>query len=67
MSGSMYSTRSGAGYLATPTATSKRKVTPASILELDARGQVVGGRGKVFGEIGLHLACLLYTSPSPRD
>ncbi|MBP6836869.1 MAG: class II aldolase/adducin family protein [Kofleriaceae bacterium] len=50
------STRSGAGYLATPTATSKRKVTPASILELDARGQVVGGRGKVFGEIGLHLA-----------
>jgi L-fuculose-phosphate aldolase len=47
--------RDGAAYVATPTATSKRDVTEQSLIELDARGQVVGA-GKVFGEIGLHLA-----------
>jgi L-fuculose-phosphate aldolase len=46
--------RDGACLLATPTATSKRLVTEHDVIELDARGAVVG-RGKVFGEIGLHL------------
>ncbi|HEY4239685.1 MAG TPA: class II aldolase/adducin family protein [Kofleriaceae bacterium] len=49
------SARDGARFLATPTATSKRRVTERDIIELDAKGAVVG-RGKVFGEIGLHLA-----------
>lgn len=47
--------RDGARWLATPTATSKRLVDDRSILELDPGGKVVGA-GKVFGEIGLHLA-----------
>ncbi|HUQ03225.1 MAG TPA: class II aldolase/adducin family protein [Kofleriaceae bacterium] len=47
--------RDGARWLATPTATSKRKVTERGVLELDTAGKVVGA-GKVFGEIGLHLA-----------
>ncbi len=47
--------RDGARYLATPTATSKRKIGERDLIELDPKGAVVG-RGKVFGEIGLHLA-----------
>ena len=47
--------KDGARILATPTATSKRAVTEASLVQLDAGGQVVAGSGKVFGEIGLHL------------
>ena len=47
--------RDGARFLATPTATSKRLVGERDLIELDARGQVHGA-GKVFGEIGLHLA-----------
>lgn len=47
--------RDGARWLATPTATSKRRVTERSVIELDTAGKVVGA-GKVFGEIGLHLA-----------
>ena len=47
--------RDGARYLATPTATSKRVITDRDLLELDPKGAVVGS-GKVFGEIGLHLA-----------
>ena len=47
--------RDGAVYVATPTATSKRKVIEHGLLELDGRG-VPSGAGKVFGEIGLHLA-----------
>jgi L-fuculose-phosphate aldolase len=47
--------RDGARWLATPTATSKRRVTERGVLELDTTGKVVGA-GKVFGEIGLHLA-----------
>jgi L-fuculose-phosphate aldolase len=47
--------RDGTRYIATPTATSKRLVTDHNLIELDAKGQVVG-QGKVFGEIGLHLA-----------
>ena len=46
--------RDGARFLATPTATSKRLVGERDLIEVDARGQVLG-RGKVFGEIGLHL------------
>jgi len=46
--------RDGSRYLATPTATSKRLITDRELIEVDAKGQVVG-HGKVFGEIGLHL------------
>lgn len=49
------SAKDGARLLATPTATSKRLVSEASLVPLDAGGQVVAGTGKVFGEIGLHL------------
>jgi L-fuculose-phosphate aldolase len=47
--------RDGARFIATPTATSKRRIGDRDLIEVDARGQVQG-RGKVFGEIGLHLA-----------
>lgn len=47
--------RDGARFLATPTATSKRLIQDRDIIEVDAAGQAVG-RGKAFGEIGLHLA-----------
>jgi len=46
--------RDGTRYLATPTATSKRLIGDRDLIELDAKGAVVGS-GKVFGEIGLHL------------
>ncbi len=46
--------RDGKTFLATPTATSKRKISDRDLIEVDAKGQVVG-RGRVFGEIGLHL------------
>jgi L-fuculose-phosphate aldolase len=46
--------RDGARFLATPTATSKRRIGERDLIEVDARGQVHGA-GKVFGEIGLHL------------
>ena len=41
--------------IATPTATSKRLVSERSLIEVDSKGKVVGGTGRVFGEIGLHL------------
>lgn len=47
--------RDGAGFTATPTATSKRLIGDRELIALDAGGKVVG-QGKVFGEIGLHLA-----------
>ena len=47
--------RDGARFLATPTATSKRVIGDRDLLELDPAGKVVGP-GKVFGELGLHLA-----------
>jgi L-fuculose-phosphate aldolase len=47
--------RDGARLVATPTATSKRLIEHRDLIEVDARGQVVGS-GRVFGEIGLHLA-----------
>jgi L-fuculose-phosphate aldolase len=47
--------RDGARFIATPTATSKRLVGEKDIIEVDAKGRVVGS-GRVFGEIGLHLA-----------
>jgi L-fuculose-phosphate aldolase len=46
--------RDGARFVATPTATSKRLIEHRDLIEVDARGQVVGS-GRVFGEIGLHL------------
>jgi len=48
------SARDGARFVATPTATSKRLVEDKDIIEVDAKGKVIGA-GKVFGEIGLHL------------
>lgn len=46
--------RDGSKFLATPTATSKRLIGERDLIEVDAKGQVVGP-GRVFGEIGLHL------------
>jgi L-fuculose-phosphate aldolase len=46
--------RDGQVFVATPTATSKRKVTDNGLIEVDAKGKPIGS-GKVFGEIGLHL------------
>jgi L-fuculose-phosphate aldolase len=46
--------RDGSRFIATPTATSKRKIEHRDLIEVDAKGQVVGA-GRVFGEIGLHL------------
>src|SRR5262249_56633146 len=42
--------------LATPTATSKAAVTAERLILVDGNGRVVGGRGKPFSELGLHLA-----------
>ena len=46
--------RDGNRFVATPTATSKRLVAEKDLIEVDAKGQVIGA-GRVFGEIGLHL------------
>ncbi|HET9988130.1 MAG TPA: class II aldolase/adducin family protein, partial [Kofleriaceae bacterium] len=47
--------RDGSRFIATPTATSKRLIQDKDLIEVDTKGAVIG-RGKVFGEIGLHLA-----------
>lgn len=47
--------RDGQRFIATPTATSKRLIGDRDVIEVDAKGQVQG-RGKAFGELGLHLA-----------
>ncbi len=47
--------RDGGRFIATPTATSKRVIAERDLIEVDAKGAVIG-HGKVFGEIGLHLA-----------
>lgn len=50
------SVRDGDGrYLATPTATSKAAVRADGLVVVDDAGKQVGGRGKPFSEIGLHL------------
>jgi L-fuculose-phosphate aldolase len=49
------SARDGQRFICTPTATSKRLLHDKDLIEVDAKGQV-HGQGKVFGEIGLHLA-----------
>jgi L-fuculose-phosphate aldolase len=50
------SVREGQGrYLATPTATSKAAVRADGLVIVDDAGKQVGGRGKPFSEIGLHL------------
>ncbi|HEY3806176.1 MAG TPA: class II aldolase/adducin family protein [Kofleriaceae bacterium] len=41
-------------FIATPTATSKRLIDERDLIEVDAKGSVIG-HGKGFGEIGLHL------------
>jgi L-fuculose-phosphate aldolase len=46
--------RDGNRFIATPTATSKRLIQDKDLIEVDTKGAVIG-RGKVFGEIGLHL------------
>lgn len=46
--------RDGSRFVATPTATSKRLIHERDLIEVDAKGQVIGS-GRVFGEIGLHL------------
>jgi L-fuculose-phosphate aldolase len=43
-------------FVATPTATSKRRIDDRNLIEVDGAGKVVGGTGKPFGELGLHLA-----------
>jgi L-fuculose-phosphate aldolase len=47
--------RDGSRFVATPTATSKRLIEARDLIEVDAKGQVVGA-GRAFGELGLHLA-----------
>ncbi|MGE0867213.1 MAG: class II aldolase/adducin family protein [Kofleriaceae bacterium] len=47
--------RDGSRFVATPTATSKRLITDRALIDVDAKGHVIG-HGRVFGEIGLHLA-----------
>ncbi|HEY2747484.1 MAG TPA: class II aldolase/adducin family protein [Polyangia bacterium] len=50
------SVRDGGGrFLATPTATSKAAVRADALVVVDDAGKQVGGRGKPFSEIGLHL------------
>jgi L-fuculose-phosphate aldolase len=49
--------RIGDRFLATPTATSKAKVTQSSLLVVDSTGAKVGtAGGRAFSELGLHLA-----------
>ena len=50
------SVRLGPGrYLATPTATSKAQVRASELVIVDESGAKVGGQGRPFSEIGLHL------------
>lgn len=44
-------------FLASPTAVAKGDVTPEMLVVVDGEGKVVEGSRRVFGEIGLHLAC----------
>ncbi len=49
-------------YLATPTATSKRLVSDALLIEVDGRGKRVSGTARPFSELALHLG--IYQSRS---
>ena len=50
------SVRDGQGrYLLTPTATSKAAVRADGLVVVDGAGTKIGGRGKPFSEVGLHL------------
>jgi L-fuculose-phosphate aldolase len=50
------SVRQGAGrYLATPGATAKAQVSARDLVIVDDQGAKVGGQGKAFSEMGLHL------------
>ncbi|HEY1816245.1 MAG TPA: class II aldolase/adducin family protein [Kofleriaceae bacterium] len=55
------SARDGHRFIATPTATSKRLIGEADLIEVDAKGSVIG-HGKAFGELGLHL-CIYERRP----
>lgn len=46
-----------ARFLATPTAVSKRSVSPESLLVVDAEGKVLSGTRRNFSEFQLHRAC----------
>ena len=46
----------GDRFLATPTATSKARVSAESLLVVDRSGAKISGGGKPFSELGLHLA-----------
>jgi L-fuculose-phosphate aldolase len=46
----------GGRFLCTPTATSKAEVTADGLVVVDEAGAKVGGKGRPFSEIGLHLA-----------
>ena len=56
-------------FLCTPTGVSKGFMTPEYICKVDAEGRVIqANKGfKPSSEIKMHMSCLLYTSPSPRD
>lgn len=63
--------RDGSRWIATPTATSKRLIAERDLIELDAKGAVIG-QGRVFGEIGLHftvyerrsdVGCVIHAHP----
>jgi L-fuculose-phosphate aldolase len=47
----------GKRFVCTPTATSKRLVSPHHTLVVDVGGKVLSGRLKLFGEWHLHAAC----------
>lgn len=49
------SVREGGRFLATPTATSKAEVRADGLVIVDDKGEKIGGRGKPFSEMGLHL------------
>ena len=53
--------------LCTPTAVSKGDVRPGWLIIVDGENSVIEGTRRSFSELQLHRACLLYTSPSPRD
>lgn len=44
-------------FMATPTALSKREVSPADVITVDLAGKVLSGRRRLFSEWHLHAAC----------
>ena len=54
--GNLSARQSDGRFLATPTAFSKADVSAESLVVVDESGAVVGGRNRVFSEMGIHLA-----------